>query len=337
MSDTQTLAAVTTPDETRALIRFEGLPAERHPAAVYLASLGSGSRRTMRHALGVIATLVSGGKADSRTLAWERLRYQHTQALRSRLIETYSPATANKMLAALRGVLKESWRLGLMRAEDYHRAVDIRTVKHFGLPRGRALSSGELLALFKVCADRSRGGVRDAALLAVLYAGGLRRSEAVWLDLADYDPGTGALTIRGAKGRKDRIVYAANGAADALADWISIRGPEPGALFYPVNKADRVIPRRLTDQAILGVVRRRARAAGVARFSPHDLRRTFVSDLLDAGADISTARRLAGHPSETTTGRYDRRGEESKQKAANLLHVPYFRHPAGILPASECN
>jgi integrase len=137
------------------------------------------------------------------------------------------------------------------------------------------------------------------------------------------------LTVRGGKGRKDRIVYASNGSADALADWISLRGSEPGALFHPINKGDRIIPRRLTDQAILVIVRKRAEEANVARFSPHDLRRTFVSDLLDAGADISTAKRLAGHSSEATTGRYDRRGEEAKKKAARLLHVPYVRrdHP----------
>ena len=67
------------PIEPRALLRVEALPSERHPAAVYLASLGSGSRRTMRQSLGVIAQVVSGGRADIRSLAWEKLRYQHTQ------------------------------------------------------------------------------------------------------------------------------------------------------------------------------------------------------------------------------------------------------------------
>jgi hypothetical protein len=61
----------------RALLRLEALPVERHPAAVYLASLGSGSRRTMRQSLGVIANVISGGRADVRSLAWEQLEYQH--------------------------------------------------------------------------------------------------------------------------------------------------------------------------------------------------------------------------------------------------------------------
>ncbi len=318
---------------SNALILTGRLPLDRHPALVYLASLSPGSQRTMRQALRVIANLVSGGKAKASHLDWSQIRFQHSAAIRTALAERYSPATTNKMIAALRGVLKAAWRLGQLSAEDFHRAVDIQTVKSDTLPRGRALSSGELQALFRACADRSKAGVRDAALLAALYAGGLRRSEVVHLDLSDYDPETGALIVRGGKGRKDRVVYASNGSADALSDWISIRGRDEGPLFYPVNKGDRVTPRRMTDQAILFMCRRRAEQAGVARFSPHDLRRTFVSDLLDAGADLSTTRRLAGHASETTTGRYDRRGEETKKKAAGLLHVPYFRHPAGILPS----
>jgi site-specific recombinase XerD len=81
--------------------------------------------------------------------------------------------------------------------------------------------------------------------------------------------------------------------------------------------------RRMAAQSVLEMLQRRARRARVARFSPHDLRRTFVSDLLDAGADITTVAELAGHASVTTTARYDRRGEETKRRTAELLVVPF--------------
>ena len=110
-----------------------------------------------------------------------------------------------------------------------------------------------------------------------------------------------------------------------MADWITVRGTEPGALFCHIDKAGRVVVRHLTDQAILYVLHKRAEEATVAHFSPHDMRRTFISDLLDAGADIATAQRLAGHASVQTTARYDRRGEITKRRAAEMLHVPYNR------------
>src|SRR5579871_2828871 len=104
-------------------------PADRHPAHVYIARLGSGSRRTMSEALNTIARVIASGRADIESLPWHALRYQHSAAIRAALIEKYKPSMANKILAALRGVLQECWRLGYMTAEDYHRAADVPTIK----------------------------------------------------------------------------------------------------------------------------------------------------------------------------------------------------------------
>jgi integrase len=164
---------------------------------------------------------------------------------------------------------------------------------------------------------------RDAALLAIGYGAGLRRAELVALDLADYNPESGELRVRRGKGRKDRLVYATNGAGDALNAWLRLRGEEPGPLFCPVDKAGRVEIRRITGQAVLYVLCRVATDAGVAAFSPPDLRRTFISDLLDRTGDLIATQHLAGRANNSTTGRYDRRGERAKRKAAELLHVPF--------------
>jgi site-specific recombinase XerD len=278
----------------------------------------------MRTALDTLAALLTGGRCNADTLEWRRLRYQHTAALRAVLLERYQPATANKHLAALRGVLRETWQLGQIGAEDYHRAVNVRVVKATTLPRGRALTRRELRSLFRTCqADPRPSGSRDAGLLAVLYGAGLRRSEVVAVDLDHYDLETGALTIRAAKGRRDRLAYTTSGSRAALASWLRVRGMEPGPVFWPVDQASRMEARRMTPQSILEILERRARQARVARFSPHDLRRTFISDLLDAGADITTVAALAGHANVTTTARYDRRGEETKRRTAELLVVPF--------------
>src|SRR5918997_3144723 len=163
-----------------AMIQLESAPADRNPAAVYLSRLGRGSRRTMEQALHTIAQLIAGDQYDAFTLPWAALEYQHTQAVRTVLVDTYAPATANKMLSALRGVLKEAWRLGQMTAEAHDRATDLDGIKGTTLPRGRALAPGEIAALLRACSeDPSPSGARDAAAVIVMQGAGLRRSEVV--------------------------------------------------------------------------------------------------------------------------------------------------------------
>jgi len=79
----------------------------------------------------------------------------------------------------------------------------------------------------------------------------------------------------------------------------------------------------MTDQAVYMLVVRLAERARVTRFAPHDLRRSFISDLLDAGADIATVAALCAHANVATTMKYDRRPDRTRRRAAELLGVPF--------------
>lgn len=312
---------------------------DQNPAFVYLASLTKTGRESQKQALNKIAELIGfeklvrwvdrkGGRLQREEnitylfVPWHEFEYQHIQAIRTKLIETASPATANRYLSALRRVLKEAWRLGYISAEKYHRLVDVQSIKGERLPTGRELTKSEINALVANCVeDQTISGIRDAAIIALMYAGGLRRDEIVLVD--NYDSQTGKLIITG-KGNKQRTVYINDGVADALEDWLTIRGDSSGYLFFAINKGDNIrYGKKLSPQAIYGILSKRAESANVKKFSPHDLRRTFISELLDAGADITTVAKMAGHSSVNTTARYDRRSEETKKKAAKLIYFPY--------------
>jgi site-specific recombinase XerD len=297
---------------------------DTNPSAVYLGRLAPGSRRTMGQALRVVADLLSNGRATLESFPWPGLRYQHGAALRSHLEAQYAPASANKILAAFRGVLAEAFNLGLVGAEDFTRAQAVKGIKGQAAPTGRALKMGEMVALFEACDATTAQGSRDAALLALLFGAGLRRAEACALDFSDYNPADGCLTVRKGKGAKARTVYARNGAAEALGAWLDVRGEAPGALLLAVDKAGNVrAGKGITGSAVFATLRRLQGAAGIRALSPHDARRTYITSLLGAGASITVVQKLAGHASVSTTARYDRSGEDAKRAAAEMLHVPF--------------
>lgn len=309
-----------TMDVSEIILRRD-LPLDCHPAVVYLASLDESSRRVMRTALDIIANMLAEGES-ALTLNWAALRFQHTALLRSELIRRYAPATVRRFLSAVRGVLKAAWKLDQIPTEAYRRAVELKSVEGESELAGRMLASEELIALFAACADDpSPAGQRDAAMLALWVVAGPRRAEIVGLNVNDYEPETGAVHILG-KRHKERTVYVSNEAQQALDSWLAVRGPLPGPLFIPVHQSGKMRISRLTTQAVYKILQKRARQAGVKDVSPHDMRRTALSNLIDK-TDLATAQAIAGHADPKTTTRYDRRGDRAKKAAAAKIVIPY--------------
>ena len=291
-----------------------------NPASLYVANLSSGSQG-MRQSLDAIARIIDPEK-DAVSFPWHEVTYSESMAVRCALKGRYKPATVNKMLSALRGVLKQTWRLGLIDADTYHRAAAVENVRAANLLSGRALEVGEISRLFDVCAaDASAKGARDAAMSAVFYGCGLRRGELAGLDIGDLDAGDGSILVKGKRG-KQRTVYLTAGGCGYVEAWIQYRGHDAGPLFCPIRQNGEIPLARMRGESVAYILRRRQEEAGTEAFSPHDLRRSTVTHMLDAGVDVFTVQRLAGHADASTTARYDRRGEAAKRRAVGCLNIP---------------
>ncbi|MBT2052215.1 tyrosine-type recombinase/integrase [Enterobacter asburiae] len=292
------------------------------PARAYLLSLNSPrSRQTMASFLNIVAGML--GAASLESCNWGSLRRHHVMAVTELLRDTgRATATVNTYLSALKGVAKEAWMLRLMDVESFQHIRAVRNLRGSRLPRGRALPPEEIRALFAVCeSDHSSIGGRDAAMLAVFLGCGLRRSEAVGLDLSDVVTDERALRVLG-KGNKERLAYMPAGTWQRLRMWIDdVRGEKNGPLFTRIRRFDTLTYDRLTDQAVYHVLQMRQRQAGIAKCAPHDLRRTFATAMLDNGEDLITVKDAMGHASVTTTQQYDRRGENRLREARDRLNL----------------
>ena len=163
---------------------------------------------------------------------------------------------------------------------------------------------------------------RDAALVALAYAGGFRRAELVALDLADYDAEAGRLRVID-KGNKERAVFIGNGPGTRSTAGCACVAESPARFSCRSTATGAYCPPRLTEQTVYDCLRYLAARAGVSAFSPHDCRRSLAGDLLDADVDLATMQVMLGHASPATTARCDRRGERAVRQAAERVHVPY--------------
>jgi integrase/recombinase XerC len=217
------------------------------------------------------------------------------------------PASIARKLAALR-----SWLRFLVRRGELSRnpAAEVRGPR---LPRKLAtfLPIDESQALL----DGGPAAERDRAVLELLYASGLRVSELAGLDLDDVDLGQRTVRVLG-KGTKERVVPFGTRAAAALDTYLGERGHGAGPLF--VGRRGR----RLGVRSIFDVVRRQARATGLTRrVTPHTLRHSFATHLLDRGADLRMIQELLGHSRLSTTQRY------THVSTSQLMRVYDRAHP----------
>jgi len=227
--------------------------------------------------------------------------------LHSRGLDASSVA---RKLAALR-----SWFRFLVRRRVLARNV-AREIR--GPRLGRKLVSFLPIDEAQVLVDgKAIGGAareRDVAILELLYATGLRVSELTALDMDDVDRAGQTVRVLG-KGRKERIVPFGDRAARALDAYLAWRAERRGTLFRNQRGS------RLSARAVHAIVRKSAVAAGIARrVSPHTLRHTFATHLLDAGADLRVIQELLGHSRLSTTQRYTHVGADQLMRVYDAAH-----------------
>ncbi|MGH2806848.1 MAG: site-specific tyrosine recombinase XerD [Actinomycetota bacterium] len=216
----------------------------------------------------------------------------------------YSPASVARMLVAVRALYKFLAREGQIDADPT--ATIGSPKKPRSIPKAIPLADVESL-LELPAADLL--GRRDRAVLETLYGAGLRISELVGLDVDDVDLDDGTVLVRMGKGSKSRRIPIGRAARKALGDYLSATRPElakrsearrsRGALFLNARGG------RLSRQGCWKILKGYARLAGMeAKVSPHTLRHSFATHMLDAGADIRVVQELLGHASLSTTQVY---------------------------------
>ena len=317
-----------------AVIAFDDatLPTE-HPVGAYLARLSMGSRDTMQRGLACALCAVGEGvqlaEVDSET---SRFYHQQVWVAEWQItprpwmlflypaleIAGYAPYTRQRIVTAVRGVLKECRFMGLMDGDDYFQLTEnMPKISADAPPAGRAVDPDEYLGLLEVCDQdpkRSRG-VRDGAILSLGHFTGPRAGEVARLRMPDYSPQLQLITFRVSKNNKTRNVPFFGDAARRMDEWLAIRGNDPGRIFCQLDTAGNVRIRNMrtgvrrlkpitTGDTINDILQYRIVEAGlVDSFTFHDFRRTAATEVSRVSG-IELAQRILGHSSLSTTGRY---------------------------------
>ena len=231
------------------------------------------------------------------------------------------PATIARKLAAVRGFHRFLVAEGEA-DEDPTRFTETPRTR-MGFPK--ALDIDEAIRLVEAPPADTKLGIRDRAMLETLYGTAVRVSELVGLDLAELDLDTRTILVTG-KGNKQRLVPMGRPATETIRSYLPVRlelcrsGEDPGAVFLNARGG------RLTRQGIFGIVRNHAVRVGIpkSRISPHVLRHSAATHMVEGGADLRTVQEILGHASISTTQVYTR-------MSLQHLHEVYVEaHPRAL-------
>jgi integrase/recombinase XerC len=229
----------------------------------------------------------------------------------------YAKSSVSRRLASLRSFFRFALREGLAKtnpAKPLRNPRPDRKLPHF-------LSSDEIGRLLQAPPADQTPGLRDRAILETMYSAGLRVSELVGMNDSDLDVPQGLVRIRG-KGRRERLSPLGSYAVDALQNWLAQRRLSPKEPTGPsapvfVNKAGR----RLTTRSVARMLEKYLRLTGLdSRTTPHTLRHSFATHLLDRGADIRSVQELLGHKSLVTTQIYTHVSTTGLREAYERAH-----------------
>ena len=299
----------------------------RNPLTLYLTRLAPSSQLTMRYVLQDAADRLGFEDINLEDIDWHLLQPEHVIALVAALREDgYAPNTSSLYVNAMRGVMNEAWRLNLISQEHLLRMRTVKAAPGTRLGQGRNLRRSLIREMMEVCgADPRPQGLRDAAVIGILYGSGMRKSESVNLDLAQINFEERSLRVIG-KGNKELIKYAPDWAFAKLQAWLAFRREQlkegeqdDSFLFNRIRRGSHITRERITKHAIYYIARQRGEQVGV-KIMPHDFRRSFITRVIEEH-DLSIAQKLAHHTNIQTTASYDVRDDNERRRAVDRFDL----------------
>jgi integrase len=290
----------------------------KNPAKTYLLSLSSEvNTYNSGRALKRLCKKMSGCESYL-TFDWASFDYSYLINLKACMLDDkYEPSSINTYLALLKGVAKECWRQKLICIDTYLQIKDVKLVSYVRGASGRALAPEEISEIISHCTkQKTKAGLRNAAMIALSYGAGLRVHELAKLNISNYNGDS--ISVIG-KGNKERINPLPTYVASILDKWLAVRDVEHDGIFLKIFKGDNISKHRLYKGSIRNVFIKIINKANIEHFSPHDLRRSFATNLIGADVDLFTVQKLMGHANVETTRRYDLRHESVKADAVQLL------------------